>query len=525
MKIGRLGFWLTTSAALAACSGSHKAGSQETSGMSGTSGSSGSSASSGASGSSGAAGSTGSSGSKPKTDGGTTGSSTDAGTHISSDGAAITPYAVTLQNSGRHGTSLYFTVQGNDPNAQTTEVEVQLQDASGSPVVAFDTDWDGVADSAKTRLHFDASTLGQNNFSQTITLPGLYANASKVAQAVVSLVDQSGNVGTATTVTLEQQPVVNSGASCDVHEIANRCADGLVCLGTGDAGANATCQTAAPPSLTQVAYYGGTNPAQIFLGNDPAEDLDTIVVAFEDSSGNSISIDLSGDGTIASSVSLNALGATGQTFYFEDNPVTSFTTMVPKISVTPIDSQGHSGPAVVAALSNQPVRSNGQMCDAYGVTACSNKSACSPGIVGAANTCAAVTSLQTTKCSMAPAAVTTGQLAGWGLVQGTSLWDPPAGCALASAVGHPETVLSLKLTKNVNTLTLSTAMPETDFDTILYVLPTCATSSATALGCNDDTQGYSSTLTLTNVAAGTYYVVVDSANSQAGHFGLSVTAQ
>ena len=31
--------------------------------------------------------------------------------------------------------------------------------------------------------------------------------------------------------------------------------------------------------------------------------------------------------------------------------------------------------------------------------------------------------------------------------------------------------------------------------------------------------------TLTNVAAGTYYVVVDSANSQAGHFGLSISAQ
>jgi hypothetical protein len=516
MKIGRLGFWLTTSAALAACSGSHsKSGDQDTNPGS-TTGSSGTSGSS-----SGSSGST----SKPKTDAGASGSSSDAGSHPAGDSGAVTPYAVTFQNSDRHGTSLYFTVQGNDPNAETTEAEVELQDASGSPVVAFDTDWDGVADSAKTRLHFGASTLGAKNFSQTITLPGLYANVPKVAQAVVSLVDQSGNVGTPATVMLEQQPVVNSGASCDPHEVTNRCADGLVCLGTGDAGTNATCQTASPPSLTQVAYYGGNSPAQIFLGSDPAEDLETIVVAFEDSTGNSISVDLSGDGTIASSVSLNALTATGQSFYFEDNPVSSFTTQVPKISVTPIDSQGHSGPAVVATLSNQPVRSNGQMCDAYGVTACSTNSACSPGIVGAANTCSAVSSLQMTKCTSATAALTTGQLAAWGLVQGTSLWDPPAGCALASEVGHPETVLSLKLTQNVSTLTLSTAMPETDFDTILYVLPSCATSSATALGCNDDTQGYSSTLTLTNVAAGTYYVVVDSANSQAGHFGLSISTQ
>jgi hypothetical protein len=520
MKIGRLGFWLTTSAALAACSGSHsKAGDQDTdpgstTGSSGTSGSS-SGTSSGST-------------SKPKTDAGASGSSSDAGAHPKTDAGDAGPlqaFAVTLQNSGRHGTSLYFAVQGSDANAQTTEMQVQLQNAAGATVTAFDTDWDGVADSASTRLHFDTSTLGETNFTTSITLPGMVANVPSIAQAVVSLVDQSGNVGTPMTVMLDQQPIVMSGGACDIHEVANRCADGFVCSGTGDAGANATCETAPAPSLSQVAYYGGTNPAQIFLGNDPAEDLQTIVVAFEDSTGNSISVDLSGDGTIASSVSLNALTATGQAFYFEDNPVPSFTTQVPKISVTPIDSQGHSGTPVVAALSNQPVRSNGQMCDAYGVTACSTNSACSPGIVGAANTCSAVSSLQMTKCTAATAALTTGQLAGWGLVQGTSLWDPPAGCALASEVGHPETVLSLKLTQNVNTLTLSTAMPETDFDTILYVLPSCATSSATALGCNDDTQGYSSTLTLTNVAAGSYYVVVDSANSQAGHFGLSISTQ
>ena len=112
--------------------------------------------------------------------------------------------------------------------------------ASGSPVIAFDTNWDGIADSAQTRIHFDTTTLGEKNFSTTITLPGLYANAPTVAQAVVSLVDQNNNIGTPLTVTLKQQPVVMSGGSCDVHEVTNRCAAGLVCSGTGDAGTNAT---------------------------------------------------------------------------------------------------------------------------------------------------------------------------------------------------------------------------------------------------------------------------------------------
>jgi len=82
----------------------------------------------------------------------------------------------------------------------------------------------------------------------------------------------------------------------------------------------------------------------------------------------------------------------------------------------------------------------------------------------------------------------------------------------------------LKVDHDVSSLTVSTATPETDFDTVLYVLPACASSSSQALGCNDDTQGYSSTVTLTNVPAGTYVVVVDSASSRTGHFGLSVSA-
>jgi hypothetical protein len=132
-------------------------------------------------------------------------------------------------------------------------------------------------------------------------------------------------------------------------------------------------------------------------------------------------------------------------------------------------------------------------------------------------------SLQTSKCSGAAVAVTTGALAAWGAARGTSLWDPPPGCALVSEVGHPESLVTLTLASAVSTLTVSTAMPETNFDTVLYVLPGCPSTSSQALGCNDDTQGYSSTVTLTNVAAGSYTIVVDSATSQAGQFGLSVT--
>ncbi len=426
---------------------------------------------------------------------------------------------VTLQNSGRHGDDLLLTVQGSDPAGQTTEANVSLLDASNAPVVAFDTDWDGVTDAAETRLHFDQSTLGQKTFKQTIALPHFYAQAPSITSAVVALVDAKGNVSPSVTATLTAQTVRKQGDRCDPGTIADRCAEGLSCSGT-----QPTCQPGAPPSLTRVGYYGGDSPTELILGTDPDENLASLRLDFLDSSGKPVIVNLSGDATPSASAVLDAKTVSGQTFFFENDPVAAFAAVVPKISVTPADSLGRVGTPVVATLGMQPVLASGLSCDAYGFDKCATGTACSPGLPGVTNKCTAVSSLQTTKCAAAPQATAGGLLAGWGLVGGVSLWDPPAGCAATTAVSHPESVVMLKVDHDVSSLTVSTATPETDFDTVLYVLPACASSSSQALGCNDDTQGYSSTVTLTNVPAGTYVVVVDSASSRTGHFGLSVSA-
>ena len=443
-----------------------------------------------------------------------------AGQGDGSGAASNGELSVSLQNTGRHGDALLITVQGSDPAAQTTEAHVQLLDAMNVPVIAFDTNWDGAPDSADKRLHFDQSTLGQKTFRATITLPGLYASPS-VASAVVALSDANGKLSDPVTATLHPQAVRHQGEACDTTSVADRCTDGLSCTGKP-----ATCQVGAPPSLTRVAYFGGNSPAQLFLGADPAEDLASLQVNFLDANGKSLVVDLSGDGNGApeSSVLLDARGSLGQTFFFENDPSSTFAASVPKISVIATDSSGKSGSPVVATLANQPVVPSGQSCDPYGFSLCAVGTACSPGMVGTTNRCAAVPTLQANKCATAPGAAT-GVLAGWGAVAGASVWDPPAGCALPTAVNHPESIVMVKLAHAVDTLTVSTAVPETDFDTILYVLPDCATSSSQALGCNDDAQGYASTLTLQNVPAGTYAVVVDSATGRTGHFGLSVTSQ
>jgi hypothetical protein len=465
----------------------------------------------------------------PGPDGGKA-SGTDGGARADAgaggDAGTFALESVSVRNGGRHGDVLLFNVQGSDSTGQTTEVHARVLDASNNPVIAFDTNWDGLPDSAETRLHFDTSTLGQKTFTQTITLPGVFGAAPSIASAVVSLSNAAGVLSASQTAALTVQGVESQGGMCDTTEVANRCADGLSCAGTPP-----TCQAGVAPALTQVAYYGGTTTqtAELFIGSDPDEDLQSILVNFLDGNGNSIKVDLSGDGTSppVSSDLVDARTALGQSFFFQNNPTPTFPSLVPRISATPIDSFGRSGKPVVANVGAPVIRAPGLSCDAYGITGCAVGSACSPGLIGATNTCTAVTTLQSNKCSTASPAATTGVLAGWGVTKGVSLWDPPAGCTLPTEVGRPEAIVKLTLAKAVNTLTISTAEPETNFDTILYVLPACANTSAQALGCADDSpgQGVASTVTLNDVAAGTYAIVIDSGSPQGGQFGLSVTMQ
>lgn len=423
---------------------------------------------------------------------------------------------VTLTNVGRHGETLLFQIQGSDPAAQTTEAHIQLLDASGTPVNAFDTNWDGKADSNDTRLHFDQSTLGQKTFTAAITLSGFYALNPRIASASVSLSNVFDADSPAVTANLVPQALATTNGSCDPKEMTNRCDDGLACTGTPP-----TCQSAPAPSLTKVAYYGGASPIEVFEGADPAGALSRIGVSFFDTTGNPVSVDL-GDGTLASSVSLPANGATDPTFSYVNSPAQSFASAVAKISATPMDTLGRMGPTVMSTLAAQPLAPTARACDATGLIACYQGSACSPGVVGANNVCSGVPTLRAAKCAAAPAVLTIGTLAAWGVAQGASLWDPPSGCTLPTEVNHSEALVTLKLAQSVNVLTISTAVPETNFDTVLYILPACATSSAQAIACNDDDQGYTSTVTAMNVPSGTYTIVVDSAGPNGGQFGLTV---
>jgi hypothetical protein len=509
MRLARRFAWLGSAILLFGCSGG---GSSAMS--SGREGSSGHPSSSGGPTSSGTA-----SGAAPASAGTSSTSGAAPGSGIDAGPPPPAP-TVALANVGRHGETLLIQLQGSDPAAQTTEAHVQLLDASGSPVNAFDTNWDGKPDSNSTRLHFDQSTLGQKTFTATITLSGFYALNPSIASASVSLSNVFDAESPAVTANLGQQALAPMNGACDPKEMTNRCDDGFACTGTP-----ATCQPAPAPSFSHVAYYGGASPTEVFEGADPAGALSRIGVSFLDTSGNPVDVDL-GDGTLVTSVLLPANGVTDPTFSYVNSPAQSFAAAVAKISATPMDSLGRMGPTVMATLTTQPLAATARACDATGFIACYQGSACAPGIVGANNICSGVPTLQAAKCAAAPAVVApTGILAAWGVAQGVSLWDPPPGCILPTEVNHSEALVTLKLAQSVNMLTVSTAVPETNFDTVVYILPACATSSTQAIGCNDDDQGYTSTVTAMNVPAGTYTIVVDSAGPNSGQFGLTVATQ
>ncbi len=231
----------------------------------------------------------GSSGGNQSGDDGSTPSGDDSGS--GSDDGGVTQSAtatlddVTFTNIGRHGDVLFLTLDGTDSAGLTTEANVQVIDANSQPVIAFDTNWDGVADSSQKRFHFDTSTLGQTAFTGTITIPNVYTASTTIAAAIVSLSDVNGAVTSEITAPLIVQPTVALGAACDPTYVANRCADSQSCS------AASICVAGVAPTISQVAYYTGSAPAQLFMGADPDQSLTSLTVTYLDKLGNPLSVD------------------------------------------------------------------------------------------------------------------------------------------------------------------------------------------------------------------------------------------
>lgn len=459
-------------------------------------------------------------GSAPGADGSTPGpdGGTDGGKPTS---ANLKLTAATLANVGRKGIDLQIALTGSDTKGRTSSAHLSFLDASDNEITAFDTNWDGVADATERRAFFDTSASGKTSFTSTITFPGILTRVANIEKVKVSLQDATNARSNELVATLSRQTQGEENDPCDTKMITSRCAPGLSC-----AGAPATCKAGVAPQFNGVAYYNGPRgPVMLFRGTEPDQDMSNIDVEFLNGAGAPVAIDLNNDGNMTSAFSIDAKAssATSATFFLQNDPAAGFETMVPKIRATPRDLFGHTGNAVIAAVTTAPVKGVGQACDPYGFDACTGGNLCAPGIPGATNTCTSGSSLRTTACSASVKLDTSKTtLTAYGRTQGVSLWEPPSGCVTGDATGRPEGIISLHVAAATPKLTLTTALPETEFDTAIYLVPGCAASGASALGCNDDVQGFSSTLVLNNVPAGDYTIVVEAVSRTGGIFGVNV---
>lgn len=426
----------------------------------------------------------------------------------------LTAFAARI--SGRSGDDLTLDLAGTDADEDTQALWLRLTDAGDRPIVAFDSDGDGVLDSGEGLVALPAEARGSRDIAATLTLGGLFRTA-KVAAA---LVDAAGHASDEETATVQAQPVRSSGEGCDPTTIADRCESTLTCRGEP-----ATCHPPEAPEVTRAAYLRNGDGAVLLVeGNEPDDDLNRMEIGFLDASGNPVAIDMDTDGTPESTRyefdASNSCSA-GRFFalYVADG---SFVQRVNRLEFVPKDAGGRAGPPVEAQLADPVIRNRGQSCDPHGFDQCKEGTLCAPGVPDADNRCTTASTVRNDACGDAPLLdPAAGFTTVGGTAAGLSLWDPPAGCTAGEPRGMPEGIARLHLGSAASSLRVSTIGAGTGFDTILYLLLDCTATEPIA--CNDDYNGSrGSVLELSSVPAGDYLIVVDGFDRRGGAWQLSV---
>jgi hypothetical protein len=258
-------------------------------------------------------------------------------------------------------------------------------------------------------------------------------------------------------------------------------------------------------------------------GVDPDEDILFVRVDFLTEKNTPISLDLDGDELPDASSFEVEVGIKNRAggFSFVNEAGWGFETLVPKIGLTAIDSRQNESSTELYGITARLTRQLNQACDLDGFDVCVEGTACLPGRQPGSAYCTTYAQAQSNRCAVAPVwNVQTDAKKFTGFISGYSAWDPPEGCFGATARGRPEAVVKIRVSSNLKRLTLSTSEPETQLDTGIVILPACTSAPDKMLGCNDDSDGFTSSVTLTDVIAGDYFVVVESVQSDGGSFAL-----
>lgn len=434
--------------------------------------------------------------------------------------------SVKARAAGRWAQHLRISVEGQDANGDVTGLWVKLTDERGRPWNLFDLDRNGVPESAETVLPPDAPVEGTKVFTTTLTFERLLADGQQVAQVEVALVDREGARSAVSSATVEPGSFRALGEACDPTYVEDRCTDGMGCWGTP-----AACREPQPPTVDRAVYLRNVfGPRVLVEGRDPDDDVAWMKVAFFNVAGQPARLDLDNDGvpdTAEHEVDVRGKSAGGR-FFVELQSAAGFEATVVQVVVTLRDSGGRTTAPRTLQLTHPPQRGRAQGCDPRGFDACITDYSCTPGVEGASNVCVSSVAARTQACQAAPVLEPQkGPATFKSALKGTSLWDPPPGCAANDPRGRPEVVVKVVLSQPAAKLTLTTARPGTSSDTILTLLSACTEPARLApLACNDDGPKTSaSTLVLGNVAAGEYFVVVDSWAQASGYFELQALAE
>jgi hypothetical protein len=428
--------------------------------------------------------------------------------------------------TGRYGDDLTLSASGTDAEGDVLFLSARFTNDAGDAVDVFDSHWDGIADSAEDRLLFDTSLLGHPRFDGTVTLAGFATRYFDATSVVLHLEDSAGNVSDDQTVAIGQQVEKKAGESCDLDIVASRCERGLSCSGK-----KPVCTAGTAPDLVNVLYMRSTDgPRLLAAGGDADDDIATLRLEFFDGAGSPVKIDLNGDQIPdATTWDLDAYGSSDHgSFFLKDQLGLGFEAISPRMKLTPIDGEGSTGTTKSIAISAPFEQVELHQCDARGFDTCGTADLCAPGIIGSKNSCTAATTVRKGVCSAAPVldpakSITTA----YGRAEGVSLWDPPAGCTQPGWTRRPEGLAKVHLSSVARHLTVTTALPETRSDTVLYMVadnvPDCGATVISKTPCNDDTKGYSSSISADNVPAGDYLVIIDSVSESGGSYGVTVS--
>lgn len=440
-------------------------------------------------------------------------------------GVAPTLDSVSASQAGRDGQDLLISVVGTDPDGDLAAVVVRCLDSSGTELPLMDTDLDGHRDSGYVVGAPYPSVAGETEFTARITFDDLFLRSADIARVELYALDARGRASEIMESVVIGQSVLRVDEACDEALVWGRCDEGLGCLGQP-----AICTAGSPPSLSDFAYYSTPAGLRILLrGRDVDDDVRHVVLEFLDAGGGPVQLDLDNDGTPdGDTFEVDAAGSSqGGEFFIAMQPTDNFSQLVQQMGATPLDSRQRAGNRLTTRLANPPNRRVAESCDPQGFDACRTGDVCYPGIPGENNACSPKEGRRGRICADSDVLnPLVGKNTAVGVARGASLWDPPVGCAALDPKGRPEGVVMLDLPNGARQVTLTTDLPGTGYNTVLYVIDGCEFDHQAVLGCHDNVaSGTGSELVLENVDAGRYLVVVDSWNTFGGAFEVQVEVQ